>query len=386
MRLSTGRTILGAAAVITSAGILAAGSALRPASAADNVSIHPDGVVTCSSASWCEKYDNTSTGQAIEGETGKGIGVYGDATKTGIGVEGISSDYAGLYANGTDYGSINVSGSLEAIYGYGPEGLVAVSDNASDTAIESYSDGGNIFEGYDSSNTAVLTIDNDGDVGSNGDVEAGSSSINFGGQFSGEYDGVIGSSPYGDAVYATGGGNLFVGNNSENSDVFVVDQSGDVMIDGYIFTAGSCSSGCVKQASDPGKHIVKYAPTVSEPMTEDFGEGQLTSGSGYVHLDATFAKTIDEGAGYLVFITPEGNSNGVYVTQKSASGFAVRENNDGHSTLAFSWRIVAKPYGVSAPRLPTVNVAADPRGKSAITRQKIVKGTLRHVLPAAAGR
>jgi hypothetical protein len=59
---------------------------------------------------------------------------------------------------------------------------------------------------------------------------------------------------------------------------------------------------------------------------------------------------------YSVSITPEGNSNGLYVSQKTLTGFAVRENNGGRSTLAFEYRIVAKPFGSNAKRLPMVDV------------------------------
>jgi hypothetical protein len=58
------------------------------------------------------------------------------------------------------------------------------------------------------------------------------------------------------------------------------------------------------------------------------------------------------GLSYLVFVTPEGDNRGLYVTQKSANGFAVHESQGGHSSLAFSYRIVAKPFGNQIPRLP----------------------------------
>jgi len=85
---------------------------------------------------------------------------------------------------------------------------------------------------------------------------------------------------------------------------------------------------------------------------EDLGEGQSVDGRAYVALEPTFANVIDRRANYLVFITPEGDSQGLYITQKSAAGFAVLENRGGRSTLAFSYRIVAQPYGDAPPRLP----------------------------------
>jgi hypothetical protein len=85
---------------------------------------------------------------------------------------------------------------------------------------------------------------------------------------------------------------------------------------------------------------------------EDTGEARLVDGRAYVRIDAALANVIDSGAEFSVFITPEGDSRGLYVTQKSPSGFAVRENQFGRSTLAFAYRIVAKPYADESSRLP----------------------------------
>jgi hypothetical protein len=82
----------------------------------------------------------------------------------------------------------------------------------------------------------------------------------------------------------------------------------------------------------------------------------LQNGNAYVYLDPAFANVIERGAKYLVFITPEGDSRGLYVTEKTARGFVVRENMGGHSTLAFSYRIVAKPLGSHEQRLPMLEL------------------------------
>jgi hypothetical protein len=100
---------------------------------------------------------------------------------------------------------------------------------------------------------------------------------------------------------------------------------------------------------------------ISQPTREDYGEAQLANGQAYVRLDPAFANIIDHRAGYLVFLTPEGPSQGLYVTGKSIAGFFVRENPGGHATIGFQYRIVAKPYGVKAQRLPMKLYHAGPR-------------------------
>jgi hypothetical protein len=84
---------------------------------------------------------------------------------------------------------------------------------------------------------------------------------------------------------------------------------------------------------------------------EDFGEAQLVNGRGYVRLDTALSDVIDNRNAYQVFLTPEGDSKGLYVTQKSPAGFAVRESSGGHATLAFAYRILAKPVDDDAQRL-----------------------------------
>jgi len=88
-------------------------------------------------------------------------------------------------------------------------------------------------------------------------------------------------------------------------------------------------------------------------------------GHAYVRIDPAFADTIDQYANYLVFITPEGDSNVLFVSQKSVSGFSVTESRGGRDTIAFQYRIVAKPYGENAPRLRriAIHVPRDSHGR-----------------------
>jgi hypothetical protein len=117
---------------------------------------------------------------------------------------------------------------------------------------------------------------------------------------------------------------------------------------------GTCVAGCSSSATSTWR-VRTYSAQSSQPAVEDYGEAQLVLGHAYVQLDKAFANVIDQRATYLVTITPEGDSNGLYVTDKTAMGFMVRENRGGRSSLQFSYRIVAKPYGANQPRLPMVD-------------------------------
>jgi hypothetical protein len=413
MHLFTTRTALTVAAIVAGAGILAAGSALRPALAnGEPIRIGPFTITTCSSNFPCAGYDNTASGPAFEGETGKGTGLLGAASKTGIGVEGTSTSSVGVegIGNSSDGGyfsgktGVSASGSSsgDGVFAVGSTGVDAVSSSTTGDVFEGFSGGGYLFQGFNPSATGVFTVDdqgNDSNAGyttTYGTVYGGYGNNQVAGAYlDGEDYGVEGTNlashdnGVGDgyAVFALGyGGDLYASNNSDQVNSFYVTDAGDVHITGKIYTSGSCSSGCVRQADGPGVHVISYTPSESQPTMEDFGEGQMVNGSAYVRLESTFAKTIDQTSDYLVFITPEGDSRGVYVTQKSPSGFTVRENQGGRSTLSFGYRIVAKPYGDSSPRLPMVNVDADMHAKlMALPTVKVIHGTRPTMKPPSGG-
>jgi hypothetical protein len=154
---------------------------------------------------------------------------------------------------------------------------------------------------------------------------------------------------------------------NSNWNIARMDGNGNLNIIGKLFTSGSCSTGCVNRPGVPGRRVLSYAPSEAQPTMEDVGEAQLVGGRAYVRLEARYATVIDRNGRYFVFVTPEGNTNGVYVTQVTGTGFEVRENNGGQSTVAFQYRIVAKPYGESGARLPVI----DMRGTSAPAKRHI---------------
>jgi len=71
-------------------------------------------------------------------------------------------------------------------------------------------------------------------------------------------------------------------------------------------------------------------------------------------FDPAFASTINTGEPYHVFLTPNGDSKGLYVAGKTATGFEVRERGGGTSNIAFDYRIVAKRRGYESVRLEDI--------------------------------
>jgi hypothetical protein len=152
-----------------------------------------------------------------------------------------------------------------------------------------------------------------------------------------------------------GGGVAIIASNgfiSPGGDVMSLDCSGNLILKGTVLAN---STPLIRTHTSGGQDAAMYAPQQSEATVEDVGESQLVDGAAYVRLDRRFASTMDTTRPYMVFITPNGPSRGLYVSDKTPTGFAVRENPGGRSTLAFDYRIVGRPYGAHQPRLPSAN-------------------------------
>jgi len=128
--------------------------------------------------------------------------------------------------------------------------------------------------------------------------------------------------------------------------------------------------------------IETFAVQSAENWIEDFGTAQLSSGSARVTIDPTFAATVNTGVDYHVFLTPRGDSEGLYIADQSSGSFEVRESRGGKSTLAFDYRIVAKRRGHEAARL--TDVTARHANATSPTRMKqMAKPQPRQPLPVA---
>jgi hypothetical protein len=390
--------------------VFLAGSLLTRANATDGSAP----ITSCATTSACVEGDNGSNGPGVKGTSSKGNGAVGTTKSKGttqgtshagvlgqdlqtsggrgnVGVEGTSTNGTGVEALGGVFGVLGessadngdaVEGSSTGTGGIGVLGFsvgptsigvegIGVIDN-----IFASGEGGNLFRGNNSHGVDVFVVTDTGDTTVGGGLQvqntiASNGAIfgpqgNFGsfatvpvGVFGvGSSEGIEGTnSTTGDAIFANGlGGDLFRGNASNGRDVFIVDDAGDVFANS--FTSGVMST--TLQRTNSGQTVRTYAAQTTQPTLEDIGEAQLVDGIAHVSLDAGFASSIDRGAGYIVMVTPEGMTRGTLcVTQRTPSGFTVQENMSGRSTVPFAYRLVAKPFGSTAPRLPlATNVPA----------------------------
>lgn len=128
------------------------------------------------------------------------------------------------------------------------------------------------------------------------------------------------------------------------------------------FVATGSKSAAV--AHPDGSHRLLYCMESPESWFEDFGSAALAGGRASVNLDPDFAAVVHT-TDYRLFLTPEGDSRGLYVSGKSAAGFTVSEQQGGTSSLAFSYRVVARRKDVAAGRLAKFSLPAVARPSDA---------------------
>jgi hypothetical protein len=303
--------------------------ALHPATAGQALAAF-NSVVICNGFQPCDGGQNQGNGAGVKGLSLRGNGVAGQTNAVSTsqfnghtGVYGVDNSSSGAY----DSGVLGVS-----INGFG---VVGTSTNNNGT------------EGFSRcSICSGLYGEND----NSGFGVAGRTAISGGIGVVGD-GGPSGIGVQGKVATVNAGLPILEGLDGNFTPVFIADDGGNVHITGDLF-----STGLRPRAGT--KHVASYTPHTSVPTIEDFGEATLRDGKASVALDPSFANLIDDR--YVVFITPEGDNAGLYVSGRTLRGFEVHEARGGRSTVSFAYRILAHPYGNNGKRLPTVKVVRHP--------------------------
>ncbi|GAC1407686.1 MAG: hypothetical protein NVSMB6_05740 [Burkholderiaceae bacterium] len=321
-------------------------------------------IVTCGSTAPCDGGSNSSTGPGVQGSSRKGNGVYGttNSPSENAGVFGKDTTVFNIHnagVKGTSKNGVGVEGFSET-----GAGVAGTNGGSAGVGVQGIGDGLGVW-----GSGTLIGVRGDGDtdgvfaVGNHYGVEAvayglsGTAVSGYGGQYgvvgSGPTDGVTGANEpdtAGTAVLAQGNtvsGFLFRGNNTNNSDVFTVDNSGNGYFTGQVSARAVVTHAAptVAQATATGARATTYASQATQANVEHIGEADLVGGVATVHFDPRFAAILARGH-YMVFLTPQGpTQGGLYVSQKGPGGFVVRsENPSARSNVAFDYRVVGRPY------------------------------------------
>ncbi|MGA8532619.1 MAG: hypothetical protein WB615_00760 [Candidatus Tumulicola sp.] len=144
-----------------------------------------------------------------------------------------------------------------------------------------------------------------------------------------------------------GNSGMFFAYNSSTGGQCGIDSAGTMTCSGG-FQGASVQ---VRHRTSGGQHVLAYAAQSASSTIEDVGTAKMVDGIANVQIEPTFASVMD-GKWYYVFVTPLGDTRGLYVSMKSRNGFQVREIERGRSNVDFDYRIVAHPFGAKDDRLP----------------------------------
>jgi hypothetical protein len=269
----------------------------------------------------------TNAGNGTSGALGTSVSGYSTGVHGGgyYGVCG-SGNY-GVYGAGIAYG---VYGSASTYGVYGTSGSYGVYGSGSSYGVRGEN---SIHSSFGELGTAV----------------SGTSA----GVHGGGYYGVYGSGNYG--VYGAGIAYGVYGDGSTYG-VYGDGSTYGVYAEGNLGASGTKSA----VVALPDDRVVElYSMESPELWFEDFGAGELREGAAEVALDPTFALTVNTEADYHVFLTPNGDCEGLYVTNKTATGFQVRELRGGKSNVAFDYRIAAKRRGYESVRTDQLETDAE---------------------------
>jgi hypothetical protein len=157
-------------------------------------------------------------------------------------------------------------------------------------------------------------------------------------------------------LQSNGGQPLLIGKNAAtNASVMSLDKNGTMILAGNLVVDGSITAPTYYACGTCAGPLARRSAPI-----EDTGEGTLSGGRAYVRLEPGYAARLDPSQHYLVFITPEGDTKGLYVSDRTASGFAVRESRNGASSVSFAYRIVGPSRGGAASGSQPIQTAVSP--------------------------
>jgi hypothetical protein len=280
--------------------------------------------------------------QGVSG-TGGGVGVYGSgstygvqgATSGGVGVYGSSSQYIGIEGDGPAYIGMYATGGNYANFGFSNAGLGGFFESGSSRGLEGSSSSGTGV--YAQSSTSFALEAHTGS-GLGAYVTTGNGN---GADVTGTYIGLVARSSTFPLVLTDAAGN----------NLFYVTGAGNVYYHGTLNNFARTSTGVEATA---------YSPQSTRPAIEDTGTARLVDGRAIVMLDPAFARAIETQRPYQIFLTPGGDTRGLYVASKSPSQFVVREVQGGRGTFLFDYHIYATAFGKAAEHMRIVQPNARP--------------------------
>lgn len=127
----------------------------------------------------------------------------------------------------------------------------------------------------------------------------------------------------------------------------------------YKCLSGSAASVSCSVPDSEGKMRVMHATETPEFYFQDYGESQLINGKSHIDIDPILAKniTVNDKHPMRVYVQLEGDCNGVYISNKTQTGFDVVELKGGQSNIKFQWTVICNVADVKGGPLGVIPFA-----------------------------
>ncbi|HTA26324.1 MAG TPA: hypothetical protein VK809_00940 [Bacteroidia bacterium] len=289
----------------------------------------------------------TGAGGAFTGNSG-GVAAYAKTIASGVGVIGAGNNIAApivpAAGAGASFTGVNVGAAGWATTSATATGIVGVGNNLA--AYTTYANGsGGAFSGTSVGAMGYGTVaaSATGVLGIGNATGATVLATGSGGSFNGTSYGI-----YARTTAANNPSGAFQGFNTATGNTVYVDywNGTNYKILGTSPGAVSCSV-----LDSKGNSVVMHAPETPEAYFEDYGQGQLVNGKVHIDMDPSYSKNIcvNDKHPLRVFIQLEGDCKGVYVANKTATGFDVVELNGGTSNITFQYHIIGNQADAVMP-------------------------------------
>jgi len=269
--------------------------------------------------------------------------VYGDNTAFGFdGVVGLTDDTVsnGIWGINNNTSGTAILGGVNGVHIY-PTGGTGISGSGPTLGVYGYAGEGDDTPANEGNAAGSFVLDTDSDVSTTSAATGTRASALLAGYDNLSPNGILGA----DEVYF---GGYFTGGTAGISYAYAGVKYNPNNTSGgggggtnYKIIGNGTNSTIIRDKTNTPR--ILFSPEAPEILFEDYGTGKLLNGQVDIILDPIFKDAIyvDERHPLKVFIQLEGDCNGVYVTNKSANGFTVKELQSGNSNVAFSWHIVA---------------------------------------------
>lgn len=303
-----------------------------------------------------------------------GAGVYGQGSGGGYGVYGNSSQY-GVFGQG---GNVGVYGWDSTASGFavlgnqrrsGSNGISGIGGGINVTYIPAVSVGvtasGDTIGLYAKAKSAAVSSGAGTGIVGVGNGLGFYTTLGRGSGIAGTglTIGVAGFATNGNAGTAlvpTAGGYFEDATTPTNVNAYVAAYNGTTSF--KILGSGTVST-IVKDLNE--KNVIMFSSESPEVLFQDYGTGKLQHGFAHIELDPIFVKNIfiSDKTPLRVFIQPEGDCKGVYITNKSRTGFDVYELDGGTSDISFTYSVIGNRADEPGSKYATIRFPEGPSFK-----------------------